>query len=573
MIRDLSLWIRSALRLPAGQLAWWVVARKRGRTSHLPRSGGKARRSGAWPRLVKVNEELLGPVTTETMALAERTVARRYRFLNREIMLESEDGTEQYVNLLWTFQLHYLDHGVALTRAWRATGDQRFGEALVRVLGDWTGAASRRSVRLYPYAVSVRSLNLLRILWLAEDLLSPDLADEVLTLVRRQLSWLERNVEYHLMANHLQKNLQALLWGGISFDGEEARRWQAREGEYWNQLHEQVLADGGHFERSPMYHTEALVDYLQTLSLFRATGRPVPDGVEDRLLRMAGALKILSRPDGTLHLFNDAANGQAPHRTVACRLASEVTGREVPEAEGAVALREAGYHAWIDSRIGTRILVDGGAPGPACQPGHAHCDMLSFELDLGGRPVVVDSGVHGYDGDPFREYSRSTRAHNTVAIAGQEQHEVWATFRMARRGDVVSASSEEREGAWRFRGACRHYHDRNALHEREIVLRGEELRVEDRVNGARGARLRSWLHLQPDFEVEEAGDVIVARAPDLEIAIRPHGADSVRIVRGARDPVQGWHFPEFGLAWPAAAIELAVDANDERTFGWTLRRA
>ena len=515
----------------------------------------------------------MGPAGRESLDAAERVVAHRYRFLNREIVISREPEPDIHVNPLWTFQLHYLDHAIALAQNWRGSGSHRFGEALMRVLRDWAGSTDDERVRLHPYPVAVRSLSLLKVLWLVEDFLPVELAGRVLGLVHRQLLWLEGNVEYHLMANHLQKNLQALVWGGLAFEGAEAERWRARDSELWAQLFEQVLPDGGHFERSPMYHAQALVDFCETLALCRAAERPVPPGVEDRLARMAEAMVVLSRPDGTLHLFNDAANGHGPDPSSAVALASRVLGREASGPVGSVVLPETGYHALIDPELGRRLIVDAGPPGPSYQPGHAHCDMLSVELDLGGRPVVVDSGVHGYDGDPFREYARSTRAHNTVSIGGKEQHEVWATFRMARRGDVVSASSGESEGAWRFRGACHPYHDPNARHEREIVLRGEELRVEDRVTGASGARLASWVHLHPDLEVEETDGVLVARTPDIELAIRPFGADSVRVVRGARDPAQGWHFPEFGLARPAAAVELAVEWNDGRTFGWTLARA
>ena len=71
--------------------------------------------------------------------------------------------------------------------------------------------------------------------------------------------------------------------------------------------------------------------------------------------------------------------------------------------------------------------------GPDYQPGHAHGDLLSFELSFAGRRVVTDSGVHGYDGDPLRAWCRSTHAHNTVEIDGQSQCEFWSVFRVARR--------------------------------------------------------------------------------------------------------------------------------------------
>jgi uncharacterized heparinase superfamily protein len=86
-----------------------------------------------------------------------------------------------------------------------------------------------------------------------------------------------------------------------------------------------------------------------------------------------------------------------------------------------------------------RVVVDAGPPSATYNTAHAHCDLLSYELWLRGRPLFVDSGVHGYDGDKFREYARSTRAHNTVVFDGREQSEVWATFRMGARARVLKA--------------------------------------------------------------------------------------------------------------------------------------
>jgi uncharacterized heparinase superfamily protein len=46
---------------------------------------------------------------------------------------------------------------------------------------------------------------------------------------------------------------------------------------------------------------------------------------------------------------------------------------------------------------GNRLIVDCGPVGPEYQPGHSHCDTLSFELSLGGKRVVV-VGVANTDG-------------------------------------------------------------------------------------------------------------------------------------------------------------------------------
>jgi uncharacterized heparinase superfamily protein len=279
---------------------------------------------------------------------------------------------------------------------------------------------------------------------------------------------------------------------------------------------------------------------------------------------MVDAFGTLSRADGTLHLFNDAANGIAPSRAHLDRLADRVLGRRVPDSEGAIELPAAGYYGWKARDKGVRLLIDCGNPGARHQPGHAHCDLLSFELDVDGRPVIVDSGVHGYDGDPYREYARSTRAHNTVMLGELEQSEIWGTFRVARMATVRRAEHRFDGGEYCFEGAYAPYHNRRWVHGREVRLGPDRLRVIDRVHAAVGTEVRSFLHLHPRFRIRSVDSAIVVAASESGdvIRIRWIGADAIRTGRGADDP-EGWYLPEFGRAEPAPVIEaLASSAAD-----------
>ena len=83
------------------------------------------------------------------------------------------------------------------------------------------------------------------------------------------------------------------------------------------------------------------------------------------------------------------------------------------------------------------LVVDCGEVGPDYQPGHAHCDTLSFELASDGRTIIVDSGVYDYEDSEMRRYVRSTRAHNTAMVDGCEQSEIWGAFRVARRARPI----------------------------------------------------------------------------------------------------------------------------------------
>jgi uncharacterized heparinase superfamily protein len=306
-----------------------------------------------------------------------------------------------------------------------------------------------------------------------------------------------------------------------------------------------------------MYHAIALGDFLELLAFADALGEAVPEDARTRVREMVRAFGVLSRPDGTLHLFNDAADGIAPERAELARMAKAVLGADLVTPVGRVALPEGGYWGWFDREKGMRLVLDCGDPGPAHQPAHAHCDLLSFELDLGAGPVVVDSGVSGYAGDPLREYVRSTRAHNTVQVGRREQSEVWSVFRMGRHARVTRAQLDQ-QGIFRFTGAYQ-LHDGSATHERTFDWDGNRLLVEDRVAGAEGESLRSMIHLHPDLEVERENDQLLVTGRDCRITIRVGGADRVRVGRGSEAGLEGWYCPRFGtgLAAPVIALEAA----------------
>lgn len=307
-----------------------------------------------------------------------------------------------------------------------------------------------------------------------------------------QAEWLTRHVETHLRGNHLLENAAALAFCGACFGG-PGDAW-FRRGLAWldRELPEQILPDGVHFERSPMYH--ARVVYV--LEMLRATRAPeLSERVSAHLGRAREALAALCHPDGEIALLNDAAFGIAPRPGDLL---------DAPPPDGVFALRDAGYYGARGS--GHYVVCDAAPIGPDYQPGHAHGDLLSFELSLAGRRVVVDAGVHGYDGDPLRAWCRSTRAHNTVEIDGQDQCEFWSTFRVARRArprDVVWTPEPNgfRLSAWhdgyqRLSGRPRHA--------REFRWYGDGvLLVRDRVTAARPVAAISRLHLHPESVVDE----------------------------------------------------------------------
>ena len=159
-----------------------------------------------------------------------------------------------------------------------------------------------------PYPVSLRIVN-----WIKWALRGIRFDDAWVHSLSVQVRWLEGRLEWHLLGNHLLANAKALVFAGLYFDGPEAERW-LRNGLqiYERELPEQVLGDGGHFERSPMYHAIILEDLLDLYNIGTAYGLIARFGdlqLPGLIARMRNWLAAMTHPDGGPAFFNDAAFG------------------------------------------------------------------------------------------------------------------------------------------------------------------------------------------------------------------------------------------------------------------------
>jgi uncharacterized heparinase superfamily protein len=501
----------------------------------------------------------------------------RFTFLNHGQTLGPPDWNRRYVSHLWNYQLHYFDYAVWCAReafGKNDRGDMRAWRTCRNLIESWMADARvGRSDGWDAYPLSLRVVN-----WIYAYALAAEDESEVFLLrwrasIFQQIEFLHRHLERHLLANHLLKNIKALVIGGLFFEHED---WTS-EGEslLWREFEEQILADGGHYERSPMYHAQALADFLECYALLLAFGRtPRGANVDARLRAMAGFLKALSYADGSLALFNDSANTAAASPQPLLESARRIVGRsqEAPVTN----FPQSGYYLWQAPDGQEKIVVDAGAPSVGYNTAHAHCDLLSYELRLGGRPVVVDAGVHGYGGDRFREYCRSTRAHNTVMFDGREQSEVWGTFRMARRAKVVNAEARGDERSWDFRGSFVRY-DGGAVHQRRIHHTvGGDWTVADVALQGEVSNATSFIHLHPDINASRAGRAgVLCRCGNQQVLIEPFADEGVaintRIITGSEDPIQGWHFPDFGIAQPSTTIQFEYQVGGGQTFGYRIK--
>ena len=440
---------------------------------------------------------------------------------------------------LWQYNLHYMEFLWSLPYE-----DAR--EAAI----DWIAnhRLARGQVGWEPYVVSLRVQNFCALFFwhfraeLERDAEFRQMLWESLWL---QCEWLVEHCETHLLGNHLLENGIALALAGSSFVGEAAQRWRtAGLAILRAELAEQILPDGGHFERSPMYHLRTT--YALAL-LMRCSDGEVARPVRPVLARLVRALRVMLHPDGEIALLNDSAFGTYPQPRAVLEFAAQLCreGVDEPAPGPALALVDTGFYGFRQESQGHYILCDAGPLGPDYLPGHAHADIFSFELSLAGRRVVVDSGVFDYQESASRTYCRSTAAHNTVVVAGQDQAELWAAFRVGRRGrphDVTFSADGAGFQLEAWHDGYRHLRGHPRHGRRFVWDAGGGLLVRDRVCSASDLACETWLHLHPDCELlSVAQGCATLQSGGDQVQIRFAGCGHLR-VQTTR------YFPEFGRA-------------------------
>jgi hypothetical protein len=327
----------------------------------------------------------------------------------------------------------------------------------------------------HPYPLSTRAGNWIASLTLLPELASPELSSSLW----RQLQRLRVNVEDDVLGNHVIRNARALVLGGTSFGTADLTRHGIDL--LRRELPEQVLRDGGHYERSPSYHLVVLRDLLEIQAASPHSW------LAEAIERMRTFAAALARPDGAPAVFNDGTV-DAPQ----LELPDAAEGLSVFADSGFVVVRDGPL--WLAFRCGPSA--------PVFLPAHAHADALSLQLWWRGRPVLVDPGTFTYEPGADRDWFRSTRAHSTVVVDGRNQFRLWGAFRSGPLPKVSLGYAREHavEASIVLPGRVRHV--------RRIEWADGEVSVYDQLQGKGRHRVESrlvWAPDRPEVELELLG--------------------------------------------------------------------
>lgn len=397
--------------------------------------------------------------------------------------------------MLWAYNLNYFDflHQGTMTK-----------DVGLNLLNKYYGASENNTIILHPYPTSLRIINISKFIskwhideeWLYSELVS-------------DLEFLNRRLEYHLLANHLLENAFAIYIGGIITGKKDfiIRGKKLLE----KQLHEQILEDGMHFERSPMYHLiilERLLDSLNFASVINDDLLPVLKNYAIAMISLARNWEYLER----IPMMQDSTSSIALSVSEVLRYAETLLG-----TESITKIKEFGSSGYKKIDCGVFCLIANFASlGPNYQPGHSHADELNFELFYKYTPIIVDSGVSTYEKNARRHLERSTKSHNCLTVNDYNSSDIWSGFRVGKRAVVKLEKSKSF-----IRASHNGYKGLNIS--RTIFCEDLSLVIVDQVESINNTEKRiiyGRLHIHPSFSVniKKDGEVNVGNILSLEFS-------------------------------------------------------
>ncbi len=445
---------------------------------------------------------------------------------------------------LWRYNLHYFDF-------LNHRGSREHEQWALKLVERWLQEHTA-GIGWDPYPTSLRIVN-----WIRYCLEHGQLSEQAIESLAVQADHLSRQREFHIGANHLFTNGKTLLFAGCFFQGAKAAKWLMQGLKILStEVREQFLDDGGHYERSPMYHFILLEDLLDLLNIIQVyqlnETRELEKLIRNVAERALDWLKKMTLSNQAFPLFGDSANGISPPKSsveeYAERMGFAISANQI----GSCYLPDSEF-VRLEPEPDVTMFVTLDGPKPSFQPGHSHADCLSFELYVDGAPILVDSGIPTYEKSAERIESRRTAAHNTLQLGPHDSSEVWSSFRVGRRARLTDSRFDTLEdGSVSVHGVHDGYRflAGSPIHTRSWNAAGRKFVIEDALNGSKNEfEVKIRFRAAPDLVWQNVGEANWNLVRNNETVLQIAGDPSMTY-----QTHESTYYPEFNKAQPIMVL-------------------
>jgi|TARA_B110000438_G_scaffold186683_1_gene178365 hypothetical protein len=409
-----------------------------------------------------------------------------FEFLNKRKKFDKIDWNFEENGKLWNYNLVYFDF---------LNQDKVHIKNSLEIINDFILQDKKHISGHEPYTISLRNINFIK--FVSSNKIKESSIDKY---IYNSYIRLIDSLEFHLLGNHLLENAFSLLFGSYYFN--DKKFYKIAEDILIEELENQILDDGGHFELSPMYHCIILNRVLDSIAMLESNDKAFLSNklykkLKDVAVLMLSWLNTIIYRNNSIPHLNDSTYNIAFSPFDLFNY-----GKVLNLKWDKIILNESGYRKYSTKDI--ECIIDIGKIGPDYLPGHSHSDTFNFEINFKNLPYIVDTGISTYENNQLRLSQRSTFAHNTITVNDEDQSEVWNAFRVGRRAKIIDLNEEDNI----INASHNGYQHLNATHNRKFILNSNSIIIQDKIINPNKYKIKSCLHFHPSRSVKYLNNTI-----------------------------------------------------------------
>lgn len=397
--------------------------------------------------------------------------------------------------------------------------------------------------------------------------------------------------------NHLIGELTLLLYSSYFMDCEETLKWRNTSlSMLKQQINNQFYNDGVNKEQSVNYQIHTMELYFLCQYILKLNSESFEKEVLDILKKACFYLSKLSEKDGTSFNIGDEDGGHIlklqnhPNSILSILQFGAIVLNDVNIYNGKLKKRDykllllfgEEYTKWIngldkieESDVDTYLFKDGGMYikngemnnisykamfdfgdiGMAPLNAHAHCDILSFNLNISGNPLLIDCGTYKYHQDSgFRDFFRGVKAHNTISINDMDQVEFLGPFICSKSPKITLIN----EGENYISCSSDMYKRFKCVVERKLNFDENYIIIKDKIINKSTSMINIKRYFNFDERVfcEIENNNCVCIVDDIKVTFIFDKSSSIILNKGNEKEKIGWQSKKFYEKKPCFTLEI-----------------
>jgi hypothetical protein len=417
--------------------------------------------------------------------------------------------------------------------------------------------------------------------------------------VYQQAAYIFRHFsKYSSANNHLVGEAAGLVFAGFCFPWfDQATLWQKTGLRILQeQLPLQLLPDGVSAEQSINYLIFFLDFNLLAWRLANINHIAPPETLLQRLTQTASFIQTIMRPNGTFPTIGDSDDAHVVRLDEsgdAHRLQSVLASILLEIDKQAVLPRKDEKTFWLfgpsslQNKIkptpsppstlfpnggyavlrheSTLMTFDFGPLGYLSTAAHGHADALSITLSVANQPILIDPNTYAYqEGYEWRDYFRSTAAHNTIRVDSLDQSNIQGPFLWGKQAKAKLVKWDSQSMIDRVAASHDGYADLDVTHKRIIHFhKPNKFVVTDCLEGTKQHYIELFWHFAETLSLERDGQKVNLTNPNVAatLIVSKHKDLIIELYNGSTDPILGWTSSSYGHKNPTNVLRYCGYVN------------